>query len=127
MADKIDHLISDYVTGRLDVKIKTRRLELSARTSTEDIGGSKTHNNNTAPQELLIMKFDEDWKLRELESKKDILDLWWDIWDQETKDIVNARYVKREEWWKVAQDLYIDERTARRKYQQFKDAVWMGV
>jgi RinA family phage transcriptional activator len=127
MADKWDRLIRDYVTGRLDAKINIRRLELSARTPSENIGASRVRNT-TSPQEILIIKFDEDELLRQLEYQKAVISEWWKTIDGDTQNIVIYRYSSRMLWWQIAQELYINERTARRRYSEFKDEIraWSG-
>ncbi|WP_238335404.1 RinA family protein [Weissella paramesenteroides] len=42
MADKIDHLLTDYFTGQLEANIKLRKLELSHHTNHDDnVGGGR--------------------------------------------------------------------------------------
>ncbi|MCM6769038.1 RinA family protein [Weissella paramesenteroides] len=45
MADKIDHLLTDYFTGQLEANIKLRKLELSYHNDHDDnIGGGRMQN-----------------------------------------------------------------------------------
>jgi RinA family phage transcriptional activator len=126
MADYVDRLIKDFVTGRLDVMIKARRLELSARKPPENIGGGRVPNN-TAPQEILIIKFDEDKVLRQLETQKEMLNLWWGCENPDTKIIISMKYKQGLCWYQIAQQLFIGESTARLKYQGFKDMIYSYV
>ena len=45
MADKIDHLLTDYFTGKLEANIKLRKLELSHYINHDDnVGGGRMQN-----------------------------------------------------------------------------------
>lgn len=51
MADKLDKVLSDYFTGRLDMNMKMRRLELKYnldRTPDENIGGGRKQNGSSS-------------------------------------------------------------------------------
>lgn len=123
MADRVDNAIKDFVTGKLDTKIQARRLWLARRVPPENIGGSRVRNT-TAPQEWLIIKYDEDEELNRLENQKEIISLWWGCESSETRKIVLLKYRDNLQWWQIAERLYIGESTARMKYNQFKDMVF---
>lgn len=121
--DRVDHAIKDFVTGKLDTKIQARRLWLARRVPPDNIGGSKVRNT-TAPQERLLMIYDEDRELNYLEEQKKMIGLWWNCESHETRKIIILKYRDNLQWWQISRLTDIAESTARLKYNTFKDEVF---
>lgn len=68
MADRLDHLLSDYFTGRLATNIRLRKMELqfnSDRTPDENIGGGRKQNDYNNPVELRMIREQRDTQLQQ--------------------------------------------------------------
>ena len=59
MADKLDRIIGDYLTGRLAANIKARELDLRARKPKDNLG-IRTQSLGIAPQEIEYLRVEED-------------------------------------------------------------------
>lgn len=127
MADKLDLLISDYMTGMLQVKINSRERWITREKHEERIGSGGT-NTPTAPQERRMIILEEDTKLQKMIDKKAILDDLMGTVSDEIRTIIILRFKDKQQWWQIATRLYMDERTARRKYDNLKkllrDSLW---
>ncbi|MDU0403941.1 hypothetical protein KF7HA_02322 [Lactococcus lactis] len=55
MADKLDRIIGDYLTGKLAANIKARELDLRARKPTDNLG-IRTQSLGIAPQESEFLR-----------------------------------------------------------------------
>jgi DNA-directed RNA polymerase specialized sigma24 family protein len=122
LANNYDSMIKFYYSGRLDVARNIRRAELSARSPQENIGGGHVRSNQ-APQESLLMKFDEDDKLNQLDEIEGKVRGWISTFDNDTEDILILRYKERCPWWQVADILNISEATAKRRYKDYRDTI----
>ncbi|ANS47595.1 hypothetical protein BM86_11780 [Bacillus thuringiensis] len=130
MADRtreIDKLIKDFLRGKIDIKIKARRMWLLRYVPTENNGANKV-KNNTSPQEWYVLKNEaldegQDKELAELEYQKEILTMLWECESSETKQIVSLKLKDERRWYQVAQSLFISERTAQQRYYDFRDTV----
>ena len=127
MADKLDLLISDYMTGMLQVKIKSRELWITRQKHEERIGSSGT-NSNTAPQERRMMILEEDTKLQKMKDQHRVITELLGAVSPEIRTIITLRFKDKKQWWQIGARLYMDERTARRKYENLKsllrDSLW---
>lgn len=127
MADKLDLLISDYMTGMLQVKINSRELWITRQKNEERIGSSGT-SSNTAPQERRMMILEEDTKLQKMKDQQKVLTELLGTVSPEIRTIITLRFKEKKQWWQIGARLYMDERTARRKYENLKellrDSLW---
>lgn len=127
MADKLDLLISDYMTGMLQVKIKSRELWITRQKHEERIGSSGT-SSNIAPQERRMMILEEDTKLQEMKDQHRVITELLGTVSPEIRTIITLRFKDKKQWWQIGAKLYMDERTARRKYENLKellrDSLW---
>ncbi|MQW22955.1 MULTISPECIES: DUF722 domain-containing protein [unclassified Lactococcus] len=130
MADRLDLLISDYMTGMLQVKINAREKWITRQTHTERIGSSGS-SSNTAPQERRLLIIEEDKGLQLLTDQKKTLDELMEVIQGTTvKDIIIARFKYRLSWDKVGVRVSMEESTARKQYATFKstlrDGLWQS-
>nr|DAG29538.1 MAG TPA: Protein of unknown function (DUF722) [Caudoviricetes sp.] len=127
MADKLDLLMSDYMTGMLQVKINSRELWITRQKNEERIGSSGT-SSNTAPQERRMMILEEDTKLQKMKDQQKVLTELLGTVSPEIRTIITLRFKEKKQWWQIGARLYMDERTARRKYENLKellrDSLW---
>ena len=127
MADKLDLLISDYMTGMLQVKINSRELWITRQKNEERIGSSGT-SSNLAPQERRMMMLEEDTKLQKMKDQQRVLTELLGTVSPEIRTIITLRFKEKKQWWQIGARLYMDERTARRKYENLKellrDSLW---
>lgn len=128
MADKLDMLLSDYMTGMLQVKINSRERWITREKHEEKIG-SVGSSSNTAPQERNFLIKEGDKELQKMLDRKQTLDELMDvIQGTKVKEIVIARFKYRLSWCKVGQRVFLDEDAARKQYAGFKktlrDGLW---
>lgn len=127
MADKLDLLISDYITGMLQVKINSRELWITRQKNEERIGSSGT-SSNTAPQERRMMILEEDNKLQKMKDQHRVITELLGTVSPEIRTIITLRFKEKKQWWQIGARLYMNERTARRKYENLKsllrDSLW---
>lgn len=121
MADNIDHLLTDYFTGKLDVDIKMRKLELSYHNNDdENIGGGRMQNNIVRGAEITIQKLDDDYTLQRLTYIKEVIGMMFDTQTETVQKIIQERYGRKKSWLAVSMIVHIDERSARERRNQFK-------
>ena len=127
MADKIDALLSDYFSGKIDMQIKLRKIELKTPlVHDENIGGGRAQNKHVRPVDDMLIREDEDTVLRELYKLKEHQQVITDIlstFDPELIRMANLRYDRRKrkyEWKHIALIFNADESTCRKKIRKFK-------
>lgn len=121
MADNIDHLLTDYFTGKLDVDIKMRKLELSYHSNDdENIGGGRMQNNVVRGTEITMQKLDDDYTLQRLTYIKEVIGMMFDTQTETVQKIIQERYGRKKSWLAISMIVHIDERTARERRNEFK-------
>ncbi|QEA57357.1 DUF722 domain-containing protein [Weissella hellenica] len=121
MADKIDKMLTDYFTGKLDVDIKIRKLELSYHNNgDENIGGGRMQNNIVRGAEITIQKLDDDYTLQRLTYIKEVIGMMFDTQSETVQKIIQERYGRKKSWLAVSMIVHIDERTALERRNEFK-------
>ena len=128
MADRLDNLLSDYMTGMLQVKINSRERWITREKHEERIGSGGS-SSNTAPQERDYLIKEADKELGKLNDQKQTLDeLMEVIQGTIVKDVIIARFKHRLSWYKVGIRVCLDEDAARKQYVSFKktlrDGLW---
>lgn len=119
MADKLDLLISDYMTGMLQVKINSRERWITRQKHEEKVGGSG--NKKTEPPLDRLIKIESDTKLQLLLDQKQTLDdLMKAIEGTTLKQVIICRFQHRLSWYNTAIRLGFDESTLRKQYADFK-------
>lgn len=128
MADKIDALLSDYFSGKIDMQIKLRKLELkTSLVHDENIGGGKAQNKHVRPVDDMLIREDEDPVLHELYKLRDQQQMIKDVlstFDAELVSMASLRYDRRKrknEWKHIALIFNADESTCRKKIRKFKN------
>lgn len=121
MADKIDHLLTDYFTGKLDVDIKMRKLELSYHSNDdENIGGGRMQNNIVRGAEITIQKLDDDYTLQRLTYIKEVIGMMFDTQTETVQKIIQERYGRKKTWLAISLIVHVDERSAMERRNEFK-------
>ncbi|GAB2025824.1 hypothetical protein OfM1_18960 [Lactovum odontotermitis] len=123
MADNIDHMIRDYLTGKLEQKIKIRELSLAARVPSENIGGSRTPRSNESEQARLLEKMDSDPLLNKWKHELEQVPEWLKTVDNLTHDIIILRFKYDKTWWQVRNETGLRERAAQNRYADFKQTI----
>ena len=128
MADRLDLLLSDYMTGMLQVKINSRERWITREKHEERIGSSGS-SSNTAPQERNYLIKEADKELSRLNDQmKTLNELMEVIHGTKVKEIIIARFKYRLSWYKVGQRVFLNEDVARQQYRTFKktlrDGLW---
>lgn len=126
MADKTDELLTNYYSGVIDTKILLRRSELQWQPHDDDnIGGGRAINKVTRPLDDLIAKYETDSILHELTKQRDAIKRLETTFSEETKQIVQMHYDRRERlsWVVISLRMNLSERTCRTYQKTFKDSV----
>ena len=124
MADKTDALLTDYYSGLIDAKILLRRSELQWRPN-DDNAGIKSLNKHTRPVDDLLAKYEADSILHELTKQRDAIKRLETTFSEETRQIVQMHYDRRERlsWVVISLRMNLSERTCRTYQKTFKDSV----
>lgn len=126
MADKTDELLTNYYSGVIDMKILLRRSELQWQPHDDDnIGGGRAINKVTRPLDDLIAKYETDSILHELTKQRDAIKRLETTFSEETRQIVQMHYDRRERlsWVVISLRMNLSERTCRTYQKTFKDSV----
>ncbi|MGN8066796.1 DUF722 domain-containing protein [Lactococcus lactis] len=125
MADKIDRIIGDYLTGKLEANIKARELDLRAKKTTDNLG-IRTQSLGMAPQESEFLRVEEDELngiLGKMKRQKEILDMFWNAECSDTKKALLLHYQQRMTWYGVAQEMFVGVTTLWRWNKSFKEMI----
>lgn len=124
MADKTDELLTNYYSGLIDTKILLRRAELQWRPN-DDNAGIKSLNKHTRPLEDMLARYETDSILHELTKQRDAIKRLETTFSEETKQIVQMHYDRRERlsWVVISLRMNLSERTCRTYQKTFKDNV----
>ncbi|MFL2069894.1 DUF722 domain-containing protein [Leuconostoc mesenteroides] len=124
MADKTDELLTNYYSGVIDTKILLRRAELQWRPN-DDNAGIKSLNKHTRPLEDMLARYEADSILHELTKQRDAIKRLETTFSEETKQIVQMHYDRRERlsWVIISLRMNLSDRTCRTYQKTFKDSV----
>ena len=124
MADKTDELLTNYYSGVIDTKILLRRSELQWQPH-DDNAGIKSLNKHTRPLEDMLARYEADSILHELTKQRDAIKRLETTFSEETKQIVQMHYDRRERlsWVIISLRMKLSERTCRSYQKAFKDSV----
>ncbi|MBZ1513791.1 DUF722 domain-containing protein [Leuconostoc mesenteroides] len=124
MADKTDELLTNYYSGLIDTKILLRRSELQWQPN-DDNAGIKSLNKHTRPLEDMLARYETDSILHELTKQRDAIKRLETTFSEETKQIVQMHYDRRERlsWVIISLRMNLSERTCRTYQKTFKDSV----
>lgn len=116
MADRIDRILRDYFSGRLDLKIKQREYEIRHDTGPvdENIGGGRAQNKQARPLDDMLIRLESDELLQVMTKQKEDIERWVATFDKPKQDVVAYYYASKSVTWvKVAQQFHIGESTAK--------------
>ncbi|MDM7642351.1 DUF722 domain-containing protein [Leuconostoc citreum] len=124
MADKTDALLTDYYSGVIDTKILLRRSELQWQPN-DDNASIKSLNKRTRPLEDMLARYETDSILHELTKQRDAIKRLETTFSEETRQIVQMHYDRRERlsWVVISLRMNLSERTCRTYQKTFKDIV----
>ncbi|MBZ1529094.1 DUF722 domain-containing protein [Leuconostoc mesenteroides] len=124
MADKTDELLTNYYSGVIDTKILLRRSELQWQPH-DDNAGIKSLNKHTRPLEDMLARYETDSILHELTKQRDAIKRLETTFSEETRQIVQMHYDRRERlsWVVISLRMNLSERTCRTYQKTFKDNV----
>lgn len=126
MADKLDKLLSDYFTGRLEANIKLRKMEIQYnvnRTPDENVGGGRKQNDYNNPVELRMINEQNDDQLQNWILQKNIIDTFYPTSVDYQQRVLKSRYGMRKSWVEIALDEHVDVRTVIRWRDDFKSGI----
>lgn len=128
MADSLDTLLSDYMTGILEVKIKSREMWITRQKHEESVGGKA--NKKSEPQLERLIALENDTKLQlMIDQKKTLDDLIKALDGTIIKQIIICRFKYRLSWDNVGTRVRLEQSAARKQYTDFKvkllkDGLW---
>ncbi len=133
MADKLDRLIKDYVTGNLDKQIQSRintiTFKIKYKSKPDNLGirtaykGVSEQESKLLLQERIDKEIAEDTLLNELKQHKSTLDLWWPSEDELAKRALYIYYKNKWTWNGVAIEIGSDRSTILRRIDKLKARV----
>lgn len=122
MADKIDHLLTDYFTGKLEANIKLRKLELSHHTGHDDnVGGGRMQNNIVRNTETTMLKVESDRLIQNWLYASQVIELMFALELDNVQRIIKARYGQRRTWIDISMSEHVDVRTLSHWRDDFKN------
>lgn len=122
MADKIDHLLTDYFTGQLEANIKLRKLELSHYTNHDDnVGDGRIQNNIIRNTEIIMLKAESDRLIQDWLYASQVIELMFALELDNVQRIIKARYGQRRTWIDISMSEHVDVRTLSRWRDNFKN------
>ncbi len=122
MADKIDHLLTDYFTGQLEANIKLRKLELSHFINHDDnVGGGRMQNNIVRNTETTMLKVESDRLIQDWLYASQVIELMFALELDNVQRIIKARYGQRRTWIDISMSEHVDVRTLSRWRDDFKN------
>ena len=122
MADKLDHLLSDYFTGKLAMNMKMRRLEMQYHNNhDENIGGGRMQNNLNRVAEMNMIYIDSDPKLKLYAYQKEVLETILAVMPDNVIRVVKGYYRAKKSWIAISIDEHVDERTVRSWRDKYKE------
>lgn len=116
MADRVDRILRDYFSGRLELKIDQRIYDIRHEPGQvdENIGGGKAENKHTRPLEDMMIRIESDPLLKKLQKQKEDVERWVATFEPDKQKVVAYYYASKSVTWvKVAQQFHISERTAQ--------------
>lgn len=115
MADRVDSILRDYFSGRLELRIKQRieTIRYDSQEVDENIGGGKALNKHARPLDDMMIRLESDKTLQTLVKQKEDVERWIATFEPDKQKVVAYYYASKSVTWvKVAQQFHISERTA---------------
>lgn len=129
MADKTDKVISDYINGRIQAKIKSIESRYLYRAKTDNLGIRTAYKGTAEPEGKTLDKerMEEDTQLIELKRTLELLEPLFNTLTEAEKRIVELRYkgYGGYPWHRVIMELEFEgielpARRAKRIFYSFK-------
>lgn len=121
MADKLDFLIRDYITGRLAANIKAEEIMMRSSPRFDNLGIRGDYVNKTAPQEAYLLRLEANKKLNNMKKQQEMLDIFWPVEDNFAKKALTIYYIKNLTWAGVALELNSNRQTVWEAISEMKD------
>lgn len=116
MADRVDSILRDYFSGRLELRIKQRieTIRYDSQEVDENIGGGRAQNKHTRPVDDMVIRIEQDRYLNSLKKQKEDVERWIATFEPDKQKVVAYYYASKSVTWvKVAQQFHISESTAK--------------
>lgn len=135
MADKLDRLIKDYVTGNLDRQIQSRvnsiTFKMKYKSKPDNLGIRTAYSGGSEQESALLLQeeidraIETDSLINEIKYKKYQLETWFGTPDKRTDDylICEERWKNKSSQWYIAQKIKYSEKTVYRNYVALKKAI----
>ena len=121
MADKLDHLLTDYFSGKLESEMKLRKLELQYHNDhDENVGGGRMQNNLTRVAETTMIHIESDPKLQLYAYQKEIIETLLSVMPDNVVRVVKAYYGSKNNWITISMNEHVDEKTVRLWRDKYK-------
>lgn len=122
MADKLDHLLTDYFSCKLESEMRLRKLELQYHNNhDENVGGGRMQNNLTRVAETTMIHIESDPKLQLYAFQKEIIETVLSIMPDNVVRVVKSFYGSKNSLIAISMDEHISERTVRAWRDDFKN------
>lgn len=122
MADKLDHLLTDYFSGMLESEMKLRKLELQYHNDhDENVGGGRMQNNLTRVAETTMIHIESDPKLQLYAYQKEIIETLLSVMPDNVVRVVKAYYGSKNSWITISMNEHVDEKTVRLWRDKYKN------
>ncbi|WP_353727194.1 RinA family protein [Lactococcus lactis] len=132
MADQTDKIISDYINGRMQAKIKSIESRYLYRAKTDNLGIRTAYKGTAEPEGKTLDKerMEEDAELIELKRIVELLEPLFNTLTSSEKKIIELRYkgYGGYPWHRVVMELEVEGiemplKRAKRIYYSFKNDV----
>jgi len=130
MADRIDRLLSDYYSGRLQNKVTDRIIEIETSTNNdENIGGGRAQNKHSRPVDDMIIRKEQDVVLNKCRADLNyvtrLVKRIEDSFDPDVRNVVKFHFDKRlgQDWLAIESLTGIGTRQGQRYVNWFKREV----
>ena len=132
MADQTDKIISDYINGRIQAKIKSIESRYLYRAKTDNLGIRTAYKGTAEPEGKTLDKerMEEDAELIELKRIVELLEPLFNTLTSSEKKIIELRYkgYRGYPWHRVIMELEVEGveiplKRAKKIYYSFKNDV----
>ena len=129
MADKLDRVISDYVNGRIDAKIKSIESRYLYRQKVDNLGIRSGYSGGSEQESSLMNKEDleNDEELKRLSEIAYVFSIWYETLGNTEKEVIKLKLsgYTGMPWYRVMMELDdkgidISQKQAKLIYYRFK-------
>jgi DNA-directed RNA polymerase specialized sigma subunit len=124
LADSLDRVLSDYFTGKLEILIAVRKMELKTHVDVdENIGGGRAQNKYSNPILDNMIREEEDEILTELVNQKYMIEAFYRAAPDQVKKVLQMVYQANKTWEAIALTMNVDRTTVIRWRLDFKNGI----